>query len=90
MPYSPTAIDDHDRPGQESQFFQQQAGTKTESGAPVIGEAVKKLPEEFKAESPRIEWRKKAATRDRVNHGYFSVDFEIVWDVVVNKDPRST
>jgi uncharacterized protein with HEPN domain len=28
-----------------------------------------------------------AATRDRLIHGYFSVDFEIVWDVVVNKRP---
>lgn len=53
----------------------------------IIGEAVKNLPEDFKAEYPHIEWRKMAATRDRLIHGYFSVDFEIVWDVVVNKIP---
>lgn len=28
-----------------------------------------------------------AATRDCLIHGYFSVDFEIVWDVVANKIP---
>ena len=53
----------------------------------IIGEAVKNLPDEFKLAHPQIEWRKIAATRDRLIHGYFSVDFEIVWDVVVNKIP---
>ena len=53
----------------------------------IIGEAVKNLPEEFTAAHPRIEWRKMAATRDRLIHGYFSVDFEIVWDVVISKIP---
>ncbi len=28
-----------------------------------------------------------AATRDRLSHGYFSVDFELVWDIVTNKIP---
>jgi uncharacterized protein with HEPN domain len=53
----------------------------------IIGEAVKNLPDDFKLAHPQIEWRKIAATRDRLIHGYFSVDFEIVWDVVVNKIP---
>lgn len=53
----------------------------------IIGEAVKNLPDDFKAANPRIEWRKMAATRNRLIHGYFSVDFEIVWDVVMNKIP---
>ena len=25
--------------------------------------------------------------RDRLIHGYFSIDYEIVWDVVTNKIP---
>lgn len=53
----------------------------------IIGEAVKNLPDEFKEAHPRVEWRKMAATRNRLIHGYFSVDFEIVWDVVINKIP---
>ena len=53
----------------------------------IIGEAVKNLPDDFKLAHPQIEWRKIAAIRDRLIHGYFSVDFEIVWDVVVNKIP---
>ncbi len=45
----------------------------------IIGEATKNLPAELKESNPHIEWRKMAGTRDRLAHGYFSVDTEIVW-----------
>lgn len=53
----------------------------------IIGEAVKKLPEEFKAGHPDLDWRRMAGTRDRLIHGYFSVDFELVWDIIQTKIP---
>ena len=53
----------------------------------IIGEAVKNTPHELQEKYPEIEWRKMAATRNRLIHGYFSVDFELVWDIVVNKIP---
>lgn len=53
----------------------------------IIGEAVKNLPDDFKTDHPQVEWRKIAGTRDRLIHGYFSVDFELVWDIVRNKIP---
>ena len=28
-----------------------------------------------------------AATRDRLIHGYFSIDLDIIWDVIENKIP---
>ena len=28
-----------------------------------------------------------AGMRDRLIHGYFGVDYDIVWDVVINKVP---
>lgn len=53
----------------------------------IIGEAVKNLPDDFKIRYPDPDWRRMAGTRDRLIHGYFSVDFELVWDIVQNKIP---
>jgi len=53
----------------------------------VIGEASKKVPENFRQQHPQVAWRAMAAMRDRLIHGYFGVDYELVWDVVKNKAP---
>jgi len=54
----------------------------------IIGEAAKKIDEEFKAEYSNIEWRKIAGTRDRLIHDYFGIDYDIVWDIIENKLPE--
>lgn len=54
----------------------------------VIGEAAKKLPEEFRREHATTDWRAMARMRGRLIHGYFGVDYAIVWDVAVDKAPR--
>ncbi|MEQ6389706.1 DUF86 domain-containing protein [Bacillaceae bacterium S4-13-58] len=53
----------------------------------VIGEAVKNIPEKIRKNNPQIEWRKMAGMRDMVIHGYFSINYRMVWDVVQNKIP---
>lgn len=53
----------------------------------VIGEAVKQLPNELRQQYDAIEWRAMAGMRDRLIHSYFGVDYDIVWDVVINKIP---
>lgn len=53
----------------------------------VIGEASKNVPGDVKALQPDIEWRKVSGMRDRLIHGYFGVDYAIVWDVSLNKLP---
>jgi uncharacterized protein with HEPN domain len=51
----------------------------------IIGEAVKKMPSELRDRYPQIEWRKIAGLRDAIAHAYFSIDDEIIWDIVETK-----
>ena len=53
----------------------------------IIGEAVKKLDDEFKAKQPHIEWKKIARSRDRIIHHYFGIDYDIIWQIITEKIP---
>ncbi len=48
----------------------------------LIGEAVRGLSEATRQGHPEIPWSKIAGTRDRVIHGYFNVDLDIIWEIV--------
>ena len=48
----------------------------------VLGEAVKRLPEELRDRHPAQPWRKITGTRDYIAHGYDSVDYDVVWGVL--------
>ena len=54
----------------------------------IIGEATKKLPANVRARQPQIEWKTIAGMRDRLIHGYFAVDYGIVWDAITTKVPE--
>jgi uncharacterized protein with HEPN domain len=53
----------------------------------IIGEAVKRIPEEVQARHPEVPWRPMARMRDRVIHRYDSVDPAIVWKTVTDDLP---
>jgi len=53
----------------------------------VIGEAARNVPSDIQAKYPDIEWVDVISMRHKIAHGYFLVDFNIIWRVV--GDPLS-
>ncbi len=53
----------------------------------ILGEAASRVSETFKAAHPEIPWAAIIATRNRLIHGYFDVDLEIVWTTITKHLP---
>ena len=47
----------------------------------IIGEASRRIPEDFKLEHPEIQWREIVDFRNRIIHEYYGVDYEVVWTI---------
>lgn len=45
----------------------------------IIGEAAVSVSEETRHKAPTIPWQQITATHNRLIHGYFNVDLDIVW-----------
>ncbi len=48
----------------------------------IVGEAAKNVSHETKEMAPQIPWRQIAGTRDRLIHGYFAVDLDVLWAII--------
>ncbi len=74
-----TAVAEKERGDLESDFI---LAAALERFIEVIGEAANKISPATKASAPQIPWREIIGMRNRLVHGYASVDHSIVWDVV--------
>jgi len=54
----------------------------------VIGEAVKRLSREFRAQHPYIPWSLIAGMRDHLIHGYDAIDWDEVWRTAIKDVPE--
>ena len=53
----------------------------------ILGEAAKRVSQEFRTGHPEIPWKKIAGLRDVVVHDYFHVDLKTVWKIVKEELP---
>ncbi len=53
----------------------------------IIGEAATNLTRDLRSNNPQVSWRLATAMRNRLIHGYFDIDAEIVWNTTRNDLP---
>lgn len=53
----------------------------------IIGEATKKLSADFRDRYPTVAGKQVAGLRDVIAHGYFRVDYEVIWGIVTHTVP---
>ena len=54
----------------------------------IIGEAAKRISNDFKEKHSEIEWGKMAKMRDKIIHHYTNVDAVVVWETIRQNIPK--
>ena len=53
----------------------------------VIGEAMKKIPNDIRTQYPGIPWKEMTVMSDKVIFFYFEIDTETIWHVIKDRIP---
>lgn len=53
----------------------------------IIGEAARGVSDEFRQNHPDLPWNKMVGMRDRLIHGYFDVNLDVVWETITEDLP---
>ncbi|TKX74484.1 DUF86 domain-containing protein [Halorubrum sp. GN11_10-6_MGM] len=56
----------------------------------VIGEAAKNVPDNIRQEYDDVPWSEMAGMRDKLIHGYATVELQIVWATIQEEIPNLT
>ena len=51
-------------------------------GLEIVGEAAKNVPKAVQSRYPTVPWREMSGIRDKLTHGYFRVNLEVVWKTI--------
>lgn len=53
----------------------------------IIGEAARGISQEFRDSHPDLPWKSMVGMRDRLIHGYFDINLDVVWETVTEDLP---
>lgn len=53
----------------------------------IVGEAANRVSRDVQQAHPSVAWREAVTVRNRVIHGYDSIDLDIVWEIVAQDFP---
>ncbi|MBI5323975.1 MAG: DUF86 domain-containing protein [Ignavibacteriae bacterium] len=53
----------------------------------IIGEAASSVTNDVKEKHPEIPWRQIISVRNRLIHGYFDINHDILWEIVIKDLP---
>jgi uncharacterized protein with HEPN domain len=79
---------DYTTEGRESFFKDTKTQDAVVRNLEIVGEAVKNLSPQFKANHPEIHWKAISGMRDKLIHEYFGVNLNLVWHTVENDVPE--
>jgi len=51
----------------------------------IIGEASNRVPDEIRDKFNDVNWHRIRGFRNRIVHDYMGIDYEIVWQIIVNE-----
>jgi len=54
----------------------------------IIGEAARGVGDKVRTAHPEVPWRVITDMRNRVSHGYFDIDLDVVWNTVTRDLPK--
>ncbi|MNN49812.1 hypothetical protein D3C81_1643620 [compost metagenome] len=64
---------------------------RTHQAVIIIGEAATKIMDghaDFTSSHPKVPWRSMRGMRNRIAHGYFDINLEVVWETVQSALPE--